>query len=246
MPSALQLIVSGAALFVGSTILSTIGFGIGMASVPALLMVLSPQSAVVVMNTVALGLETSVVLQSREHLSFREMAPIALAGLAGVPVGVFILSSADSGILRIAISTLIIVLALVTALDLRAEIPRPRLAGPAAGFLAALCLSAFGVGGPLVALYLLARRWPPLTMRASMAFFLLAIDIVSVLGYAVAGLYTLDRWVLILVAIVPVLVGLNLGTRLVGRMNEALFRHAVIAVTIITSVTVVARQALSL
>ena len=246
MLSPLQLTVSAAALFIGSTILSTIGFGIGMASMPALLLVLSPQTAVVVMNTVALGLETSVVVQSRKHLPLREMAPIALAGLAGVPVGVFILSSVDSGILRIAISAIIIVLALVTAVDLRVAIPRPRLAGPVAGFVAALSLSAFGVGGPLVALYLLALHWPPLTMRASMAFFLLAIDVVSVLGYAVAGLYTLERWVLIMVAIVPVLVGLNLGTRLVGRMNEALFRHAVIAVTITTSVAIVAREALSL
>ncbi len=79
-----------------------------------------------------------------------------------------------------------------------------------------------------------------------MAFFLLAIDIVSVLGYAVAGLYTLERLILIMIVIVPVLVGLRLGTTLVGRMNEAVFRKAVIGVTIITSVSVVAREALHL
>ena len=246
MLSPLQLTVTAAALLVGSTILSTIGFGIGMASMPALLLVLSPQTAVVVLNTVALGLEASVVVQSREHLPLREMAPIALVGLVGVPVGVYILSSVDSGVLRIAISAIVIALALVVALDLRARMPRPRLAGPVAGFLAALSLSAFGVGGPVVALYLLALNRPPLTMRASMAFFLLAIDIVSVLGYAVAGLYTLERLILIMIVIAPVLVGLRLGTTLVGRMNEALFRKAVIVVTIITSVSVVAREALSL
>ena len=240
----LQLTVTAAALFVGSTVLSTIGFGIGMASVPVLLLVLEPQSAVVVMNTVALGLEASVVLESRANLPLREIAPIALAGLLGVPVGVFILSSVDAGALRITISAVIIALALVTALDLRFTIPRPRLAGLAAGFLAALALSAFGVGGPLVALYLLALRWPPLATRASMAFYLLTIDVVSVVGYGVTGLYTLERLALILVAVVPVLVGLRLGLSLVGRMNEAVFRHAVIVVTIVTSVMVAAREAL--
>ena len=79
-----------------------------------------------------------------------------------------------------------------------------------------------------------------------MAFYLLAIDVVSVVGYAVAGLYTLERLALILVAVVPVLVGLRLGITLVGRMNEAVFRHAVIAVTIATSVMVVAREAVGL
>ena len=79
-------------------VLSTIGFGIGMASVPVLLLVLDPQSAVVVMNTVALGLETSVVLESRANLPLREIAPIALAGILGVPIGVFILSSVDEGV----------------------------------------------------------------------------------------------------------------------------------------------------
>ena len=242
----LQLTVTAAALFVGSTVLSTIGFGIGMASVPVLLLVLEPRSAVVVMNTVALGLEASVVAESRANLPLREIAPIALAGLLGVPVGVFILSSADAGALRIAISVVIVALAVATAVDVRATIPRPRVAGPAAGFVAGQALSSFGVGGPLVVLYLLARRWPPLAMRASMAFYLLVIDVVSVVGYGVAGLYTLERLALILVAVVPVLVGLRLGITLVGRMNEAVFRRAVIAVTIATSVMVVAREGLDL
>ena len=204
----IPLIVAAAILFLGSTILSTLGFGIGIVSMPVLLLVLSPQTSVVTMNTVALGLEGWIVLQARHDIPFKEIGPVAGAGLLGVPIGVFILTSADPGGLRIGISVLVIVLTLITTLNFRREVPFAHVVGPMAGFVVGVVLPSFGVGGPLIALFLLTRNWSRQAVRASMAFYLLAIDIVSVLGYGVAGLYTQERLLLILIVIVPVCWGL--------------------------------------
>ena len=68
----------------------------------------------------------------------------------------------------------------------------------------------------------------------------------SVVGYGVAGLYTQERLVLILVVIVPVMLGLRLGGFLLKHMNEQLFPRAVISVIVATSLTVLVREAIRL
>ena len=52
----LQLVVAGLAAFAGSTVLSSIGFGIGIVATPLLLLVLDPQSSVVMINAVTVPL----------------------------------------------------------------------------------------------------------------------------------------------------------------------------------------------
>lgn len=213
---------------------------------PVLLLVLSPQSSVVTMNTVAVGLESWIVLQARHDLSFKKIGPVAGAGLLGVPIGVFILSSTDPSGLRIGISVLVILLTLIVTLNVRGRVPFGQAAGLMAGFVVGIVMPSFGVGGPLIALFLLARNWSRQVTRVSMAFYVLMIDVVSVAGYGVAGLYTQERLVLIIAVIVPVMLGLRLGSLLLVHMNEQLFRRAVISVIFGTSLTVLIRETLGL
>ena len=69
--SMLQLGVAAFMLFLGCTALSATGFGIGMVAMPGLLFVLEPQTAVVVLNTIALALEAWIVVQARKDIPYR-------------------------------------------------------------------------------------------------------------------------------------------------------------------------------
>ena len=55
--SAFQVGIAALMMFLGCTALSATGFGIGMVAMPGLLLVLEPQTAVVVLNTVAIAVE---------------------------------------------------------------------------------------------------------------------------------------------------------------------------------------------
>ena len=244
--SALELAISALMMFAGSTVLSTVGFGIGMATTPVLLLVLEPQTVVVVVNTVSLSLFVLIIYQSRSYLRTKAMGPIIAAGLLGVPVGVFILSSASASALRISITGLIILLTAAVVFNVRGPIPRARAVGPAVGFLVAVPLTSLGIGGPLLALFLLNQDWPRHSVRASLALYFLAVEFTGVVGYGVAGLFTTERIGLILVVAVPVLLGFSLATVLVRRMNERVFQHAVVAVILTTSLMVLGREALRL
>ena len=241
-----QTLVAAALVFVGALVFCTVGFGIGVTSIPPLLLLLDPQTAVVLINTVSLFMFALVIWQTRRHIPARQLLPIAVAGLAGVPVGVFILKDADAAVLRIAIAALIIALTLLAAFNARWALPKSTVIGMCVGFVVSVILNAFGVGGALMALALLSRRLSPYALRGSLSLYFIVVEGAGVVGYGVGGLLTQERLLLIAVAVIPVALGFGAATLIVRRINETAFRRLVIASIIITSMMVLVREVISL
>jgi uncharacterized membrane protein YfcA len=243
MVSVTEAAVMAAMLFVGSTVLSTVGFGIGLSTTPVLLFVFEPQTVVVVLNTVSAGLFVLIIVQNRRQLPFREVAPLAVAGLAGVPVGVLVLEAASPSVLRIGITSLVIVLTLVTTINVRARgFPRGIAFGVGFGFVASVLINATGIGGPLIALYVISRGWHRNSVRAGLSLYFLVIEVSGVVGYGVAGLLTGERIALVGIAAGPVVMGFMLATFMVRRMNETMFRRAVLTMILVTISMMLARE----
>ena len=81
---------------------------------------------------------------------------------------------------------------------------------------------------------------------AGMAFYLLALDVFGIAGYAVAGLYTAERLTLIALMVIPMLAGLALGAMLLKLMSERVFRYVVVAIIVSSSLLVLVREVTSL
>ena len=241
-----RLAIAAAATLVGSTVFSALGFGIGMVAIPILLLAFDAQTAVVMLNTVEVPLSVLMVWQNRHHLERGEMLPIAVAGLLGALVGAFVLAASAERPLRISIIVMIVVLTVVTAFNLRAGMPMPRFLGPGIGFVVGLMLTALGVGGPLLALYMITRQWRRDTIRGSMSLLFLFVMPAAMAGYAVNGLYDADRLTLTAATLAPVLAGFFLGSRIARSMNERVFRLAAIGVVMATSAVVLVREAAAL
>ena len=241
-----QLVVAALVVLVGSTVVAAVGFGIGLTTAPVLLLVLDPQTVVLLINTVSIALFVLIILQTRNYLPAREMIPIAAAGLLGVPFGVLALSLGDPSVLRIAISAVILVVTVAMVVNTRKSVKLPRVAGPLTGFAVAAMVTALAIGGPLLVLYLLGRGWTRHTVRASLSLFFLLTQSISVLGYGVAGMFTMERVTLILIVTGPVLIGFTVASMIVRRMNERRFRQGVIAVIVVTSLMVLGREFLTL
>ena len=233
-------------VFAGALVFCTVGFGIGVASIPLLLLLLEPQTAVVVINAVSLFMFSMVIWQTKHHIPVRQLLPVAAAGLVGVPVGIFILRDADTALLRIAIAALIIVLTLLAAFNTRWALPRSTPIGIGVGFLVSVMLNAFGVGGALIALALLSRHMSSRALRGSLSLYFLAVEGAGVIGYGVTGLLTAERVQLIGVAVLPVVLGFGAAALILRRINEVMFRRLVIVAIVVTSLTVLVREVASL
>ena len=241
-----QLLLVAAIVFAGALVFCTVGFGIGVASFPLLLLLLDPQTAVVVINTVSLPMFLLVIWQTRRHIPVRQVLPIAAAGMVGVPVGIFILRDADTVFLRIAIAGLILALTLLAALNTRWSLPKSMPVGLAAGFVVSVMLNAFGVGGALMVLAWLSHRMTSHALRGSLSLYFLAVEGVGVMGYGVAGMLTSDRLLLIGVSTVPVVLGFFAAMIILRRIDEVMFRRLVIVAILATSLMVLVREVVSL
>ena len=241
-----QVLAVAAIVFAGALVFCTVGFGIGVASFPLLLLLLDPQTAVVVINTVSLPMFALVIWQTRRHIPARQVLPVAAAGLVGVPVGIFILRDSDAVFLRIAIAALIIALTLLAAFNTRWTLPRSTPIGMGVGFAVSVILNAFGVGGALMALAWLSHKMSSHALRGSLSLYFLAVEGTGVMGYGAAGLLTEERLQLIGISLVPVAVGWGLALLILRRINETMFRRLVIVAIIATSMMVLVREVASL
>ena len=156
----LEILVVVSATLCGSTVLSTLGFGIGMVATPILLLIFDPQTAIVTLSPAGTVLSALIAWRHRDHILMRETLPIALLGMAGAFTGVYVLSTSDDQLLKIAIVTLIIPLTKLSFFNptnLKDRIPFPKLVGPFIGYMVGLMLGSMAIGGPLLVIFLIVR-----------------------------------------------------------------------------------------
>ena len=238
-----ELAVACMSIFGGSFVLGTAGFGMGLTAVPLMLTLIDPVTVVVCMNTVALLMYSLVLLQTKEHLQLRKMAPITVAGMLAVPLAIYFLNSFNGTLLRIIISLIILISAIAFCFNIQRALPRENVIAPVFGFAVGLMLVTLGTGGPLLVLFLFTQGTSKQAFRASMAFYFFGVDIVGILGYTVTGMFTLDRILLVLTMLIPVLGGFWVSKKIVNRLNEVTFKYIVTSVIIVGSLVVIGREA---
>ena len=246
MLSGLELVAALAIVFVGATVMGTVSFGLGLVVSPILLLFVAPQSTVVVVNSLTAILLFIVLIHARSHFDLRLIAGTALGGLVAVPIGVLLLDSASPATLRFVIAVVILCLAPLAIANVQLPLAQRRLTGPVIGFLTSLSVTTLTIGGPLVAIYVLARRWPPQVMRASLAFYFLVANILAFGLYTQAGLVDWDTMANIGILIPSLLLGFGLATLLVRRMDARIFRYVAVTVIIVGGTVLLGREILRL
>ena len=237
-----ELAVAIVMVTLGSVVLGTVSFGLGMVASPALLLLLGAKPTIVIVNTmIAINLSL-VLLRTWRHLDFKVSRGLILGGLAGAPMGVFVLNVAEPGLLTIIIGVVIVTLGL---LNLR-ENPLPIVTFPGSGlfygFTTCLAVTAISIGGPLGGVYAIGQRWPTQTIRAALAAMFVSSSGMAVVLYAFTGLYDRDTLVNLGMLVPGVVLGVGIASLLVGRLNERAFRYVVIVLVVAGGGMLLARE----
>jgi len=232
-------------IFFGSFVLSTLGFGIGIAGTPFMLLSMSAPEVVVVINTVSLFVFALLIRETRKSIECRQIIFPTVLGVMGVPIGVYLLEIVDPRILRIAMAFVIIVCGSLAGWR-RTSMPDSSSLLLTASFLVGILLTVSGIGGPIMALIAVSKKWTQDTIRGSLSFYFLFVEGTAVVGYLIFGLLTKDLLVLVGVGIIPAIVGFTLASHMVKGINETLYRSTVIVIIIASGVSVLGKEMLSL
>lgn len=218
--------IAGASILaLASFVFGLTGFGIGLVAL-SLLPFFLPLTTVVPLTTLYGAVFALVMaVQLRRYVIWPPVLRLLLGTVLGTPIGVWMLATLPSGLLKRAIGALLVT---VVGLEWYGAYPRTltgRYWSWGAGGLAGILGGAIGTPGPPVVVYVAAQGWSPRVMKAILQVFFCVNQSVIVAGHWWAGLLTSEVVWLAGVYAIPAALGVTAGIYLFPRIDQQSFRR---------------------
>jgi hypothetical protein len=227
-PALLLTVIAGAAL--AGFVQGLSGFGFGLTAMSLWAWTLEPRLAAALAVFGALAGQLTAAVSVRRGFNAATLAPFVLGGLAGLPLGLYILPRLDIPLFKGLLGLLLAVMC--PLMFFSASLPRitrggrvgDALAGMAGGFMGGLG----GFTGVVPTLWCSLRGLGKDEHRAVIQNFNLAMLLATFAGYAATGILTRAMLPLFAVMLPAVLIPSLLGARVYIGISETAFRKVLL------------------
>jgi len=229
VPLDARLAVVCAAIFIGGFMRGFVGFGAALVTIPVLSLAYEPRLAVAAMTVVGIPTLLQLLPEAIRTSERKIVMPISLAILATTPFGTWALVNTSPALMKIVISSLVILMVAMLARGwrLEREVSRHILIG--AGVAGGLIQGVAGIGGPPVVAVALSRAGSATQQRGNVLALMTAISLSSLAPMLYFGLFTKQAIVTGLL-LLPVYGGsILLGSRYFAYGGARHFRRAAMA-----------------
>ncbi|HVW24999.1 MAG TPA: sulfite exporter TauE/SafE family protein [Polyangiaceae bacterium] len=214
-----------AVIFLATLIRSALGFGEALVAVPLLALRIPVQVAAPLTVLVSITVAAVVLLQDFRDVQVRSAGWLVLATIAGIPIGLLLLTGLDARLVKALLALVLLVFALYSlasraSFHLR-EDRIPWLLG--CGLVAGVLGGAYGMNGPSLVVYGSLRRWPAERFRATLQAYFLPASVLGMAGYFAAGLWVPLVTRYYLVSLPGTFVAIAIGRALNHRLHGARF-----------------------
>lgn len=168
MPETQIVILIGVIAFGATLVRSTLGFGDALIAMPLLAFVLPLRVAAPYVAALSVFNAIVILIQEWRHISFREMKPLIVASLCGIPFGVWLLRDGDPRIVTGLLAVLVLSFStwnLWRPESLQLASDR---SAPLFGFVSGVLGGAYNTAGPTLVIFGTLRRWPVDRFRANL------------------------------------------------------------------------------
>jgi uncharacterized membrane protein YfcA len=193
---------------------------------------LAPSAAIPIIVIEGLALNLIILAQGFRRSRLGSMSSLVVAGLAGVPVGVWLLSNTDPGTLRVYIGVLMLAAGVVFASGVRVRVANERLAAIPVGLASGVLSGSVSMPGPPIILFFANQKMPAADFRLNLVL-VITLQLLFSLPLFYANDLLPQRAFVWSAAIFPALVlGGIIGTRLLRVVDETLFRRLTLGTVI--------------
>jgi len=232
----LSLIVTFFSVFVAGIIRGYSGFGFAMVAVTSISLVLPPVHVVPLVLILEVLASIRLIPQVWKDIDWHSLRWLLIGSLFATPLGVYLLANVPAEPMRISISLIVLVAAILLLYGWAwGRMPgRPMIltTGVACGILN----GAAAIGGPPVILFYLSSPAGILVSRASIIAYFLGIDVMSLAMASIQGLTTSRILLMTGVCLLPLYLGIAIGSRMFIKTDKESFRHHVLILLIILSI----------
>jgi len=237
-----ELVALGA--FTGGFVSGLSGFGTGLVGMPFWLLTVHPIVAAQLAALSAVISQAQTLGTVKSALTWSHVGPITVAGLIGVPIGVWLLPSLPVGAFKLAIGlTLIIFCLYLLVVPANWRLNRRRrpielMFGFAGGFMGGLT----GVPGPPVIMWGTVQNWSRQEKRAIYQVFILAILVLMLIATAFSGLMTWEFLTSSAIVGPTTIIGAYCGAWVYKRVDDNRFDRIVLVILLMSGIGLIAMR----
>ena len=228
--------------FFATLVRSSLGFGEALVAVPLLLFFLPAEVAVPLAVMLSVVIALVIVIQDHKKIHFDSAKWLILYALLGLPLGIYILTNADEGIMKIMLALLILLYSLYSLFSKKQQTLKKDSKWDLflCGFLSGILGGAYGLNGPPLVIYGNLRRWTPTHFRATLQAYFLPVSLLSVIGFYYKGLVTTQLNTYFLYSLLSTIPAIFIGRYINRKLKDALFFQFVYYGLIVISIILLA------
>jgi uncharacterized membrane protein YfcA len=216
------------------------GFAFALAASSIWLHRLDPLHSAILCTGCGVLLHLSTIWPQRRHIELARLWPFVLGGIAGIPIGVYLLAYTNAGILKITLGIFLVTFGTYAFIAPRLHTISAggRPADAAIGFIGGILGGIGGYSGVLPTIWTQLRGWPKQIARGVYQPYIIVTQGITLAGIM---LVTFDASGLLLMVVVlpPLLLGTWIGWQLYGRLNERRFRQGLALLLIASGATLI-------
>lgn len=237
------VVVALTAIAIGALIKGMTGLGLPLIAVPVIATFASVEEAVVLMIIPTFGSNLWLVATHRRFAYLLSTyLPFLLAGLVGGIAGTFLLTAIDDRWLKLTLAVWLAVylVQFVFGNILRMFFHAKGAMAAAVGFTAGTIQGATGISAHIVAPYFHGRKLAPDAYAFLIACAFLTFSGAQLVTATGTQLFTADRFVIGMIALLPTLVFTQAGIGLAGKISDAVFQKILIAIFVLMEIKLIA------
>lgn len=240
----LEITVVIVALAVGAFVKGMTGSGLPQVAIPAMALYMGVERAVIIMSVAGVASNLwLLLLHARSWRHSRDLPVLVGTGVAGAVVGTFVLTALPGRWLSLGLAILIL-----AYVGVRIRMPQALLGpsttvwtSPPVGLLAGGMQGATGMSGPLLTTYLYSFGLPSSAYIFSLATLFLVSSVAQAVTLVALGAYTTTLLLEAVLALVPVVVMLPVGSWVSRRVGERHFSHVIMATLVVAAAVLMVR-----
>jgi uncharacterized membrane protein YfcA len=228
------IIFAAVVILLSSVIKGITGFGFALLAIP-LLSIILPLS-LLVPSMVLFNLITSIIVlfNLKEKIKGYYIVPMIIASLAGIPLGIYLLTYLNPSALKIVTSLAIIMFSIrmLSGVKLaKRNIHKPIVF---AGFLSGVLTSSISIGGPPLAIALDKKGYSKEMFRGIFIWFMVFSSLFTSLAFYYKGLLNADAIKFTAFSLPLLFIGSAWGVKIAKKINQQQFRKFVIVLNVCT------------
>jgi uncharacterized protein len=234
------------ATFLGGFTSGFTGFAAGLVVSGVWLQILTPLQTAVLIAAYGIVNQAYGVWKLRHAMQWRRILPLVIGGAVGVPLGAYLVTFLNPAYVRTGVGVLLIFYSIYNlARPALSPITSSTVIDGGVGFLNGLLGGLTGLGGVISTIWVQLGGGPKDIQRATFQPVLFITMTMATLTFAAAGhLFNADILKLFFMGLPALLLGLWLGVKLYGKLDDAAFRKVILYLLLVSGLVLVVPMSL--